>query len=136
MLAKQWNERIVFSYIRFIKNIFIITILFFFAACKKDVSIWKISNLNTNKISVIGHGGMGIYYRWSMNSYESLSACLQKNVEGLEMDVNLSKDGELILHKGDMVICTKDSNDGWFYGYQKNNQQNKGWFPASYTKKK
>jgi glycerophosphoryl diester phosphodiesterase len=68
------------------------------AGCKKDPSLWKIQNLNNNKISVFGHGGMGIDYRYPMNSYESLSHCLKLGADGTEMDVCVTKDTVMVLY--------------------------------------
>jgi len=65
--------------------------------CKKDPSIWKIENLNGNKISVFGHGGMGEHYRYPMNSFESLMECLSLATDGTEMDVCVTKDSVLVL---------------------------------------
>ncbi|PBQ34291.1 hypothetical protein CNR22_21785 [Sphingobacteriaceae bacterium] len=65
--------------------------------CRKDPVIWQIENLNNNSISVFGHGGMGIYNSYPMNSYESLSECMDKGVDGTEMDVCVTKDSVLIL---------------------------------------
>lgn len=71
--------------------------LIFFVGCQKDPAVWDVKNLNGTKISVFGHGGMGIHYRYPMNSYESLSECFQKGVDGTEMDVCVTKDSVLVL---------------------------------------
>jgi len=72
--------------------------LIFFVACKKDPSLWQIQNLNENTISVFGHGGMGINYRFPMNSKTSLMDCLSSGADGAEMDVYVSKDSVMVLY--------------------------------------
>jgi len=77
--------------------------LFFLAAvtatsCKKDAALWEIKNLNNNTISAFGHGGMGILYRYPMNSLESLNHVLALGADGTEFDLELSKDGQLVLY--------------------------------------
>ncbi len=67
-------------------------------SCKKDPSLWKIDNLNNNKIAVIGHGGSGVKYKYPMNSMNSLNTVLSKDVEGTEMDVQMTKDSVLVLY--------------------------------------
>lgn len=86
-------------YKRYSRSI-LLTSLIFLAGCKKDPSVWKIENLNGDKILVFGHGGMGEKDRYPMDSYESLSTCLSLRPDGTEMDVCLSKDGVLVLCHG------------------------------------
>ncbi len=57
-----------------------------------------IENLNENTISVFGHGGMGISYRYPMNSKTSLLDCLNTGAAGTEMDVYVSKDSVMVLY--------------------------------------
>lgn len=79
------------------KNVFILFSFFLFA-CQKDDSLWEIENLNDNKISVFGHGGMGISYREPMNSYPSLNHCISLGAQGTEMDVSVTKDAVMVLY--------------------------------------
>ena len=72
-------------------------ILVAFASCKKDSSLWQINNLNSGKIAVYGHGGSGTKFRYPINSLYSLNEILKKPVFGTEMDIQLSKDNELVL---------------------------------------
>jgi glycerophosphoryl diester phosphodiesterase len=75
----------------------LLVLLVSMAACKKDPSVWKIQNLNGNKILAFGHGGMGESYRYPMDSFESLAHCLDLGADGTEMDVCVTKDGVLVL---------------------------------------
>jgi glycerophosphoryl diester phosphodiesterase len=79
-------------------NSLLLVCLLFFVSCKKDPSLWKIENLNENTISVFGHGGMGINYRYPMNSKTSLMDCLSSGADGAEMDVHVSKDSVMVLY--------------------------------------
>jgi glycerophosphoryl diester phosphodiesterase len=68
-----------------------------FTTCKKDNSLWQIKNLNNAEIGVFGHGGSGSRFRYPINSMYSLNEILKQPVYGTEMDVQISKDKELIL---------------------------------------
>jgi glycerophosphoryl diester phosphodiesterase len=64
-------------------------------ACKKKEI--TISNLNGNKITGLGHGGMGIASTYSINSFESITKCLSLGADGSECDVQMTKDSVLVL---------------------------------------
>lgn len=68
-----------------------------FFACKKDVSIFEIRNLE-NKIYAFGHGGMGIKSLYPIDSYQSLTKSLEIGADGTEMDLQLSADSVLFLY--------------------------------------
>lgn len=63
-------------------------------SCKKDD--FDIINLNGNRISVLGHGGMGIGYTYPMNCFESIAYCLNLESDGTEIDVEMTKDSVLV----------------------------------------
>lgn len=46
---------------------------------------------------VLGHGGMGIYHTFPMNSMESLLLSLSYPVDGTELDVQMTRDSVLVL---------------------------------------
>lgn len=73
----------------------IIYLLLIFTNCKKRNE--GFDNLNSGKISCLGHGGMGSRTTYPMDSYESVITCLNKNMDGCEFDLQLSKDSTLIL---------------------------------------
>jgi glycerophosphoryl diester phosphodiesterase len=94
-----------------LKGLFYLSFLFFFFfSCKKDPSVFVIKNLNGNKIEAFGHGGMGINYRYPMNTLKSLNECLNMGVRGTEMDVCVTKDSVLVLSHNqrleDNTSCT------------------------------
>lgn len=61
---------------------------------------------NYNPI-VIGHGGMGISHAYPINSLESLLLALNSGANGIEIDVQLTKDLELIaFHDRDLAQST------------------------------
>lgn len=65
-------------------------------ACKKDS--FDVVNLNGNRITVLGHAGMGIDKNYPMNSLESVLACLSLGADGTEIDVQMTKDGVLVAY--------------------------------------
>ena len=72
----------------------IISILFLFASCKKHNS--TITNLNSNKIDVLGHAGSGIASLYPINSMESFLNCFSEGANGTELDVQLTADDVLV----------------------------------------
>ncbi len=74
-------------------------ILFFLFAlavfsCRKEK--FTIENLNGNKITALGHAGMGIGYTYPMNSAEAILCCLNLGMDGSEFDVQLTNDSVLV----------------------------------------
>jgi len=72
-------------------------ILFFFSCGKNDLDLSQVRNLNGDKISPFGHAGMGISSQYPFNSFESISNALNLGAEGVEIDVQLTKDSVLVL---------------------------------------
>lgn len=78
--------------------IFILLILTSFLSCgKNDIDLSQIRNLNENRISPFGHAGMGISSQFPFNSFESISSALNIGAEGVEIDVQMTKDSVLVL---------------------------------------
>lgn len=69
-------------------------VLFFVISCKKNH--FTIQNLNNNQILIFGHGGMGETHVHPMDTYESFMKSLECGADGLEMDVQMTKDSVLI----------------------------------------
>ncbi len=70
-----------------------------FLSCQKDISLFEIDNLSPeNTISVIGHGGLGVRSRYPMNSIASMQKALEAGADGIEIDVQLTKDNVLIAY--------------------------------------
>ena len=82
------------------KNITIIFfLLFFIFSCgKNDVDLSQVNNLNGNKISPYGHAGMGIASQFPINSFESISNALSLGAEGVEIDIQMTKDSVIVLY--------------------------------------
>lgn len=77
-------------------------------ACKKDE--FDIVNLNGNKITILGHGGMGIGHTYPMNSFESIAYCLALGADGTEIDVEMTSDSVLVaFHDADLSESTTGS---------------------------
>ena len=77
------------------KNVIVLFILLFIvSSCQKEN--FDIINLNNNKITVLGHGGMGIGQIYPMNSFESILNCLSLGADGTELDVQMTKDSILV----------------------------------------
>lgn len=83
----------------------IIAVLFCGAACKKDD--FDINNLNGGKIIAQGHGGMGIHSTYPLDSPASILTCLHSGADGVEIDVQMTKDSVLIAyHSADLGEST------------------------------
>ena len=93
-----------------VKLILSLCFVILFFSCKKDEVIWQVQNLNlNNKTFAFGHGGMGIMYRFPMNSIQSLTEVLKKGADGTEMDLQLTKDNQLVLFHS---IRLEDASNG------------------------
>ncbi|HWR33473.1 MAG TPA: glycerophosphodiester phosphodiesterase family protein, partial [Chitinophagaceae bacterium] len=93
-----------------------IIILFLFSlshiSCKKED--YNIINLNGNRISVLGHGGMGISHTYPMNSFEAISNCLNLGADGTEIDVEMTKDSVLVAFH-DLDLSDRTNISGTIY---------------------
>lgn len=79
------------------KRLFIF-IIGFISCGKKEFSI---SNLSGNRITAMGHAGMGIDSNYPMNSMEGILKCLNLGMDGTEFDVQMTKDSILVLYHGE-----------------------------------
>lgn len=89
------------------KNIVIVVslILVLFISCKKEVSL---SNLNGNTIGCFGHAGMGSKSVYPANTLQSFESCLNRGADGTEMDIQVTKDGVLVIyHNNDLSSATQ-----------------------------
>ena len=86
----------------------ILTLVFIVFSCKKDRT--TINNLNDNKIEVIGHGGMGIDQPYPLNSLESFLAAINHNANGIEFDVQVTKDSILIAFHDEFLESITNGN--------------------------
>jgi glycerophosphoryl diester phosphodiesterase len=78
-----------------------------FNSCKRDAPLYEVTNLNGNQISAFGHGGMGIQFKFPIDTYESIEPCLRIGADGTEMDTQLTKDSVLIaFHNSDLNEST------------------------------
>jgi glycerophosphoryl diester phosphodiesterase len=86
-------------------KIAVLSIFIFFLSCKKDVSV---TNLNGNKIGCFGHAGMGSRSVYPPNTLESFKTCLDRGADGTEMDLQVTKDGVLVIfHDNDLSSVTE-----------------------------
>ena len=93
-------------------TLFLFGILLLLASCRK--TDFKIQNLNGNKISAFGHGGMGIGSIYPMNSQESILNCLNLGVAGTEIDVQMTSDGVLVAFH-DESLDSRTNSSGKLY---------------------
>ncbi|MBL7936235.1 MAG: hypothetical protein JNM51_10565 [Bacteroidia bacterium] len=77
-------------------NLIIISLLF--TSCKKDITL---DNLNGDKIGCFGHAGMGTRSLYPTNTLQSLVSCLNRGADGTEMDIQVTKDGVLVIFHND-----------------------------------
>lgn len=73
---------------------FVIALLLF--SCQKE-------DLAGNHTKVIGHGGMGITHDYPLNSFEGIALALNKGAEGVEIDVQMTKDSVLIAYHHEVL---------------------------------
>lgn len=102
--------------IRLLKIFFLIVIsISLFNSCSKDVPTNATVNLNGNKISAFGHAGMGLGFKYPIDSYESIEPCLRIGSDGSEMDVQVSKDSVLVIYHDtyleENTLCKGKIND-------------------------
>lgn len=60
-------------------------------------------NLNGNRIDIIGHGGMGIFSLYPMNSAESILMAVSSGADGVEMDCELLADGKFVVFHDEIL---------------------------------
>ncbi len=104
---KARHIRMAKFFIIFYPGIFIM--LCFFLSCKR-VDTSKLTNLNNNTISVLGHRGCGVLpdNTYPINTLESIGVGIdQMGADGMEIDAQLSKDNQLILyHDQELMTMT------------------------------
>ncbi|MFD2247104.1 glycerophosphodiester phosphodiesterase [Pontibacter ruber] len=78
-----------------------VVMLLVLAGCEK-IDLNKIDNLNNGKILVIGHGGGGFQSYFNPlpdNSMAAINRAIEGlNADGVELDVQLTKDNQLVLY--------------------------------------
>ncbi|UCH10014.1 MAG: hypothetical protein JSU61_12540 [Fidelibacterota bacterium] len=70
------------------------------AGCEERTG-FEIRNLNGNRISVLGHRGMGRDSKYPGNSFESIAAVLEIGADGSELDIRMTKDSVLVIFHDD-----------------------------------
>lgn len=93
---------------------FTLIFLHFFSCGKNDVDLSQIQNLNGNKISSFGHSGMGIASQFPINSFESIMSAINIGVDGVEIDIQMTKDSVLILFH-DKELEASTNLEGFVY---------------------
>jgi glycerophosphoryl diester phosphodiesterase len=90
-------------------------ILCFIFSCKRDPALYEVNNLNGNKISAFGHGGMGIKFKFPIDCFESISECMRFGADGTEIDIQMTRDSVLVaFHNYDLsdaTLCSGVIND-------------------------
>jgi glycerophosphoryl diester phosphodiesterase len=84
-------------------------------SCHKDPPINQTANLNGNMISAFGHAGMGLAFKYPIDSYESIEPCLRIGADGSEMDIQMTKDSVLVVYHNKVLeeetLCEGTIND-------------------------
>ena len=82
-------------------NLSLLLICLIFDGCTK-IDLDNITNLNNGQIDVIGHAGTGfqsLINPYPSNSFESLKHAVDGlNADGIEIDIDLSKDSTIVLY--------------------------------------
>lgn len=74
-------------------------------ACRKERI--AVDNLLGGEVITQGHGGMGIHSLYPLDSPASVLACLHSGADGVEIDIQLSKDSVLVaFHDEDLSMST------------------------------
>jgi glycerophosphoryl diester phosphodiesterase len=85
-----------------------------FCGCDK-VEFDQIKNLNNNRIQIIGHGGSGFHSinnQLPHNSFTSIiNAVEQLGADGVEIDIQISKDETLFMYHDEKLHTLTDCND-------------------------
>ncbi|MEN9523570.1 MAG: hypothetical protein RL065_1947 [Bacteroidota bacterium] len=96
-------------------NYLLLPLILLIFSCKHDKSIFSVDNLNNGKVECFGHGGMGIQWKFPIDSKPSLQEVLSFNADGTEMDVQMTKDSILVFyHDADLqssTLCNGVIND-------------------------
>lgn len=104
------------------KILIVLYLLIALSSCEK-IDVGRIDNLNGGIIHVIGHGGAGFQSAFNElpeNSMSSIERAIEiYNAEGVEIDVQLTKDGKIVAYHDDKL---ETSTDG--FGYIYNNTLN------------
>lgn len=83
----------------------LIIVSILFISCKKDITL---NNLNGGKIGCFGHAGMGSKSLYPANTLQSFETCLSRGADGTEMDIQVTRDGVLVIfHNDDLSSVTK-----------------------------
>lgn len=89
----------------------IFAILFLITGCQK-VDLSEINNLNGNKITLIGHGGIGFSSPQNAlphNSFSSLTKAVEAyGLEGVEVDVQMSSDSVIFMYHDKVLETSTD----------------------------
>lgn len=88
---------------------FLIILFLFGSSCIK-------SDFSPNDAYIIGHGGMGISSMYPMNSLESFIKAMNEGADGVEIDVQMTKDGVLVAYH-DEVLDDRSTAKGLIENY-------------------
>ncbi|MBI4945607.1 MAG: hypothetical protein HY840_04310 [Bacteroidetes bacterium] len=75
---------------------FVVCLLLVHLQCKKE----KLSDDTyfDSKVMILGHRGMGVYYKMPGDTYESIAPAIGIGADGCEIDTHLTKDSILVLY--------------------------------------
>lgn len=84
-------------------KLFVIGVLIslLFSSCKKEN--FNIINLNNNRITALGHSGLGVDRVYPPDTYESVLNCLAAGADGSEMNVQMTRDCVLVAFHDEML---------------------------------
>lgn len=113
------------------KNLVLAIVSLAIFSCKRED--FNIINLNNNKISVLGHGGMGSGNIYPMNSYESILKCLSEGADGSEIDVQMTKDSVLVAFH-DVDLSEDTDYEGLIHSFTWNELKDAQYIQTPYGK--
>lgn len=96
--------------LRFWLNIVLSAVFFgLLQQCKKPS--FDVQNLNNDRIGAFGHGGMGEKNNFPINSLKSVQEAIDQGANGVEIDVQMTKDFVLVAYH-DFVLSNSTNTNG------------------------
>lgn len=85
---------------RYLFFLFLFTLLML-NGCEKEYD-FEFDNIH-GKVLALGHGGMGLYHKYPINTFESVKNSISIGADGTEIDVQMTKDGVLFAFHDEMM---------------------------------
>jgi len=98
-------------------HILLLSLIVGIYSCGLNKKSIEINNLNSNKIYVLGHRGMGKDYIYPGNTIQSISTAISLGADGSEIDVQVTKDSVLVIYHN-KKLSTLTNYNGYVSDYK------------------